>query len=499
MFGALAAVALAVVKSRFTQTLLKHRVVALLREKFHADVQIGEFDAGLLPHVHIHGTNLVLRHEGRTDVPPLIQIAEFYASAHLGLLATRVWTIDAVKLRGLKITIAHGAKGAPRKGWSRLRDFPVLIRLLDVDDGEIEILPRDEGKPSHLFAIRDLKMHYVGMLRPGRFETELTNPTPPGVIQAEGKFGPWNPDDPGRTPLAASYVFSHADLGVFKGISGILSSHGEFGGVLNQIEVNGETDTPDFRVTVSGQPVHLRTTFSATVDGTNGNTILHPVRAQFLHSVIVAEGAVKKHDGERGRSVVLDLKAQSAHLEDLLRLAVKSKTPPFTGRVSMDTKFDLPPGENDLSERLNLDGIFKSPDLEFTSSAVDEKISAMSRKALGKPEDPAAGSDVSRLLGRFRLDNGVITFQKLNFGVEGADINVNGSYGLKNEELDFHGDLRMKAKLSQTVTGFKSLLLKPVDRFFRKGGMTQIPIKITGSRESPDIGLDLHHKSEASR
>jgi hypothetical protein len=210
----------------------------------------------------------------------------------------------------------------------------------------------------------------------------------------------------------------------------------------------------------------------------------------------VADGEVVRQAGEPGRSVILDVKAQSARLEDLLRLAVKSSTPPLTGRVSMDTKFDLPPGENDLADRLNLAGIFKTPDLEFTSSEVDAKLAAMSRKAMGKPKDAGAGSDVSSLRGRFRLDNGVMTFEKLDFGLEGADIDVNGSYGLKSEALDFHGDVRLEAKLSQTVTGIKSLLLKPLDRFFRKDGMTQLPIKITGYRRSPSIGLDLHHKKD---
>jgi hypothetical protein len=58
--------------------------------------------------------------------------------------------------------------------------------------------------------------------------------------------------------------------------------------------------------------------------------------------------------------------------------------------------------------------------------------------------------------------------------------------------MDFHGTLRMQAKLSQTMTGFKSLLLKPVDPFFRKGGAGAVlPIKITGTRQNPSFGLEL--------
>jgi hypothetical protein len=53
-----------------------------------------------------------------------------------------------------------------------------------------------------------------------------------------------------------------------------------------------------------------------------------------------------------------------------------------------------------------------------------------------------------------------------------------------------------KAKLSQTMTGAKSFLLKAFDPFFRKNGQTELPIKITGSREHPSFGLDFGHKGE---
>ncbi len=485
---------LSILTGKYAKPLLRARVVALLSEKFHADVQLGKFEVSVFRGIRVHGTDLSLRHEARVDVPPLIAVREFYASAGFRGLIGRAWKIDWVELQGLKITVPPRVQGASRAKWSRIRDIPLLIHRMVVDYGEIEILPKEKDKPSHLFAIHDLKMRSVGLLQAAAFSVEVTNPTPPGVIHAAGKFGPWNPDDPGLTPLSANYTFTNADLGVFKGISGTLSSKGQFGGVLNKIEVQGETDTPNFQVLVSGHPLNLHTTFSATVDGTNGNTTLHPVRAHFLRSVIVANGEVVKKPGAHGRSVVLDLKIGSARLEDLLQFAVKSTTPPMTGRVNLTAKFDLPPGSASLVDRLNLIGDFETRDLEFANPGVNEKIETMSRKGLGKPKDENAGNDVSNLQGRFSLEDGVMTFKDLNFAVEGADVQVEGTYGLDSERLNFHGDLRLKAKLSQTMTGFKSILLKPFDEFFRKNGMTQLPIRITGSRGSPSFGLDFHHK-----
>jgi hypothetical protein len=56
------------------------------------------------------------------------------------------------------------------------------------------------------------------------------------------------------------------------------------------------------------------------------------------------------------------------------------------------------------------------------------------------------------------------------------------------------GILLVDAKLSQTITGFKSFLLKPFDPFFRKNGVTVLPIKVTGTRAQPEFGLEFHRK-----
>jgi hypothetical protein len=51
----------------------------------------------------------------------------------------------------------------------------------------------------------------------------------------------------------------------------------------------------------------------------------------------------------------------------------------------------------------------------------------------------------------------------------------------------------LDAKLSQTTTGVKSFLLKAVDPFFKgKNGGTDIPFKITGTKDHPVFGLDRH-------
>lgn len=71
---------------------------------------------------------------------------------------------------------------------------------------------------------------------------------------------------------------------------------------------------------------------------------------------------------------------------------------------------------------------------------------------------------------------------------------------LDGDTFDFRGKLDLDAKLSQMTTGWKSILLKPVDPFFHKGGAgTQIPFKVTGTRSEPKFGLDLGHSKDKTK
>jgi hypothetical protein len=88
------------------------------------------------------------------------------------------------------------------------------------------------------------------------------------------------------------------------------------------------------------------------------------------------------------------------------------------------------------------------------------------------------------------LKDAAINFSRVHFLVPGASLDMQGTYVLGDGGLDFHGDLYLEAKLSQTTTGAKSLLLKAVDPFFRgKNGGARVPIKVTGTKDHPVFGL----------
>jgi hypothetical protein len=91
----------------------------------------------------------------------------------------------------------------------------------------------------------------------------------------------------------------------------------------------------------------------------------------------------------------------------------------------------------------------------------------------------------------------VLSFSFLHFLIPGTHADMTGQYSLDGNTFDFHGTLKLEAKLSQMTTGWKSILLKPVDPFFHKNGAgTEVPFKITGTRDEPHFGLDFRHKDE---
>jgi hypothetical protein len=80
----------------------------------------------------------------------------------------------------------------------------------------------------------------------------------------------------------------------------------------------------------------------------------------------------------------------------------------------------------------------------------------------------------------------------------GATVTLTGDYTLDGERFEFEGKLRTNAKVSQMVVSkWKSILLKPVDPFFKKNGAgAEIPVKISGTRTAPKFGMNLHHKDD---
>ena len=478
---------------------IRSRTEAYLRARFQSDVQFTGFDIYLYPRPRVVINGLTLRLKGRTDVPPLIQIQRVSFSASLPDVLRRRYTIENVQLDGLQIHIPPKDSGArPRIAGTDVdlaQKYPILIKEIHVTNGLISILRADPQKPSRDFPLQNVLVQNFSFDDPATFHAQITNPIPLGDIDCAGGFGPWDADEPRHTPVDAKFTFNHADMATIKGLEGKLQSSGKFSGPLDFLSVEGTTDTPDFALRISRHPIDLHTDYTAIVDGTNGNVILKPVIAHFLHTTLVVNGEVADLTPEKGRTIALNVVSTAARIEDLLYLTVKYDQPIMNGDTTITAKLDIGEGQRDIVQRMTVDGQFGVASAHFTSPSVQQKIDSFSRRGQGHPEDSDIENVVSGLSGRFRMAQGSIDFSRLTFRVAGAEVELAGTYKLDQGQIDFHGKLHLDAKLSQTTTGAKSFLLKAVDPFFKgKNGGSELPIKITGTKDHPAYGLDLHHK-----
>lgn len=485
------------------QRLAQERTERYFQSHFHSTVEISGMQVNsVLSHVHVTIRGVVLRQVSAAPTEaPMMEMQQISFDARtLSLLSHRP-TIGSVSIDGLRIRIAPRPQGSrPLIVPSRadLADrYPVVIKNVYVKNADLVMLPRDPGKSPHEFNLHSLVIGPLGFGRSAKFHANLTNPVPTGEIEAVGDFGPWDAEDPGATPVSGHYTFQNANMGTIKGLQGTLSSTGTFDGPLNFLAVNGETETPNFSLRATNHPVDLHTAFSAIVDGTNGNTILKQVVARFGHSTLNVKGEVVDRTPKRGRTIALEAATQGATVQDLLSLAIDSSRPMMTGAALLHANIDIGEGNEDLMDRMRLSGSFEIAGARFGAAQTKEKIESFSLKAQGKPNETSAGDPATYLSGSLQIGDGLVRLSQLSFDVTGAAVNLEGTYNLDSGALDLRGKLRMQAKLSQTTTGVKSFFLKAVDPFFeKKGAGTVLPIKITGTKDSPAFALDFHDKTD---
>lgn len=492
---------------------LRARLVTELEQRFHARVELDSFHVSLMNGLWAEGKGLRIwpsaQGESANGASPLIRLKEFRFHAPLHYEPGRPLYISVVELRGLDVDVppefqlnratetAHSAQGGG--------SLPVRFKVgaIECENARLTLQSDHPDKAALVFAIAHLKLTPEGDGRGAMgFNAELTNPRPPGTIHTHGRFGPWSVDDPGETPINGSYRFAHADLASFKGIAGILSSTGNYEGTLRNLLVDGQTDTPDFRLNSGGEAMHLRTHFHARVDGTNGDTWLEPVDATLGASHLIAKGKIVRIGAQpggassqpAGHEIALTVDVDRGRIEDFLRLATRGE-PLLTGTLTMRTRLEVPPGKAKVPERLRLNGSFSLVDVQFTNAKMQNRIDELSLRGEGKPQEaknPDAVNVRSAMQSDFQMKNDTITLPNLKYTVPGAHIDLSGTYGVDGGKLNFKGTAKMDATLSQMVGGWKGLLLTPLDRFFKKDQAgTAIPVVIGGTRKNPQFTVDF--------
>jgi hypothetical protein len=507
------AIALAVMV-RDAEPFLRARIVAELEDHFHAHVELDSFHISLTSGLRAEGKGLRIwppsptgEIAARGPDDPLIRLDQFRFRTPLRFDPGKPIHISLVELKGLDVDLPPKSQlesAAPKN--SRAGNSAAMVRF-EVDRLECNVVELVLGtdKPGKLpldFSFASLKLNNIASGGAMGFEADLIIPKPVGHVRTKGTFGPWTVSDPGESAVAGTYTFDHADLATFKGIAGILSSTGRYQGTLRDIVADGDTSTPDFKLTHFGNALPLTTHFHAKIDGTNGDTWLEPVDAVLGESHFTAQGKIVRvpasdapHAPSLGHDIALDLDVDKARIEDFLRLASHSATPLLTGDVQVKAKLEIPPGKEPVPERMKLKGKFTLDQARFTSAKIQDWIEQLSLRGQGKPSEVKTTDPTtvrSHMEGNFQISGGVVTLPALQYAVPGAVVQVKGAYGIDGGAIHFAGTAKMEVPVSKMIGGWKGFLLKPADHFFKKDGVgTEVPIHIDGTREHPKFGIDL--------
>src|SRR6202521_5697554 len=225
--------------------MVRDRTEKILQTHFASKIEFSSFEVSLYPRVHVTISQLVLRHKGRTDIPPLIQARTVTMTATLINLLRAKPRIAFVQLDGLQIHMPPRQPGGEpliqRTDQDLGKKYPAIIEEIRAADAILVILRAQPEKPPRKFPIHRLELHNLSFDRAATFHATLTNSVPTGEIDSSGEFGPWQADFPSKTSAIGRYTFQNANLGTLKGLHGILSSEGGFTGPLDYLKVEGTT------------------------------------------------------------------------------------------------------------------------------------------------------------------------------------------------------------------------------------------------------------------
>jgi hypothetical protein len=479
-------------------------VIQALQQQSGGNVQVQSFHQTYLPEPGCVAEGVTFRQADKA-VRPFLTIQKLTITTNYpGLL---IHYISTVRAEGLHVTI----ETQPQSGEeSSSTSFNVgtlspglKIGEIIADNAAVEFAANAERKQALIFRTPKLTLRDLAEGKPMAFQATVQIPEPPAEVDVAGNFGAWQSGHGGESILSGSYNLKSLDLGTFEGTGGILTSKGKFDGVLQHVKVNGTVDTPKFTLTTSGHEVHLVASYSATVNGLNGDVNLDSAQVKYGHTTINVSGSVTGKEGQPGKTAIFDLSSSKAQVQDLLWMFISENKPPMTGPIIFRAKATLPPGPRPFLNKLVLVGDFGISDAQYPHPDTQRNVDVLSARARGQADkvadtDQKLGNDsydpgrvLSNLKGHVVTTNAVANLSNLTFDVPGASAKVSGTFKLKTQEVSLQGYMHLDSELSKTTTGVKSVLLKVMQPFMKKGKRNEsvIAIKIGGTYQNPTYSV----------
>jgi len=371
------------------------------------------------------------------------------------------------------------------------------VNVIRFHQAMANFLPGQRGSEPFRIPIRELTLTRIGSNKPFGFEGVVENPLPHGVVYEKGTFGPWDAEDPSRTPINGMFIYQNAQLHDIPGIAGTLRTEGKFHGTLDRIEVEGAATVPDFRVLRSVHSESLTAKYRAAVDATNGNVELKQLDTTFGHTTVSAQGRISGEPNHNGRFTALTAQVDGGRVEDLEDMFTHSKLPSLVGTISLRSTIDLPPGDEPFLRRLQMAGHFETVGDKFHNPKTQGLLNRLAESGKGetKKEQNADSRTVrSAMKSQVAVRGGVARISGLLLTAPETAARMDGTFDLISKDVDLKGTLKTDGKLSDTQTGFKSFAVKIITPFMKKHGSTVVPFEIKGKIGDLSTKLDLGAK-----
>ena len=188
---------------------IRTQAIAYLQSRFDSDVELAavrvrmpEFSPlqmllkrGRGVRVGVEGDDVLLRHKGRHDLPPMLSMKKFSFDVDLGTLFDQTTIVRQVTIDGLELNVPpkgerpqldSGADEKVVRGGDRRSPPRILFEEVIVTKAALTILPKDRKKRPLHFDIHRLRLESAGENGAMKYDAALTNAKPPGEIQSTG-------------------------------------------------------------------------------------------------------------------------------------------------------------------------------------------------------------------------------------------------------------------------------------------------------------------------
>ena len=483
--------------ARHLPSLVRAKLLHTFQDRFHSPVDLDALQVHYNGQIQVDGRGLrvqsVLAGVAGDPQQPMLQVQEFHF--HLGVLAalSRAPRIHHVRIRGLQLNLPSGAA---QQRHTPDPDPGIDLEYAEVDDAHIRFASSAPDRAPLQFDLPHLAFRGVSRSKPIQFHAVVDNGPPLGISETDGTIGPWNFDDPRRTPLQGDFSFHDKDVSSVPGLRGKFSLRGHYTGVVESMHAEGKTDDPGFALDVSSQPVDLRTNFAITLQPAQNRVSLDRVEGSFGKTTFLCHGVAVKDGVTQSFRLDVQMTATAARVEDALALLSPTSPPVMRGGLVFAAHMEMSPGPRRVARKLSLqNATFQVSDAVLTNAEVQRDVEGLLERAQGHPRDATAARAehvVATIRGTVGLRDELLRFPSVQVSAPGAHAAMHGTYSLAGTNYTFDGTVHTEAELSQMTTGIKSLVLKPLNRLFRhenaKGETAQgstLPLHIQGVGNKP--------------